>query len=146
VTESGKAFEVTVRNNKGTLEIFNATLKETSNELDKTGGEFSRAGSAGHSAGQRIFISWQGVLRLFESQALRIAMRSIIQEFSTAVTTSQEYSTKIAKLEVLSGQGAEATQKWTTDLRKLSEAYGIPQLQVADAAYVALQSGQFKAG
>src|SRR5436190_583123 len=146
VTESGKAFEVTVRNNKGTLEIFNATLKETSNELDKTGGQFSRAGSAGQSAGQRIFISWQGVLRLFESQALRIAMRSIIQEFSTAVTTSQEYSTKIAKLEVLSGQGAEATQKWTTDLRKLSEAYGIPQLQVADAAYVALQSGQFKAG
>lgn len=97
-------------------------------------------------AGERLTLSFAGMVRLFESQVLRAGIRAVINEFTTSISAAAEFSTKIAQLQAISGGAATTTATWTKDLQALATTFGLPQTQVASAAYLALQSGQMKAG
>jgi TP901 family phage tail tape measure protein len=133
-------------NPKGIFEGLSAGQEKLLPVLRDLTTNFDSVGGTGKTAGERILISWQGVVRLFESQVLRQLIRGLINEFKTGIATFEEYSLKIAKIQALSGEGKDSTARWTQELTKLSNAFGVPQVQVAEAAYQALQSGQYKAG
>ena len=100
------------------------------------------AGAAGARAGQQLLISWQGVVRLVESQIIRRGFITLAQELRNSVQQSIEFGRSIAELQTLSGDAGSKFAEWESTVRKLSESkFGKPQADVAAAAYQGL-SGQ----
>ena len=100
------------------------------------------AGASGARAGQQLLISWQGVVRLVESQIIRRGFITLAQDLRNSVEQSIEFGRTIAELQTLSGRAGGSFAQWETSVRRLSESqFGKPQADVAAAAYQGL-SGQ----
>lgn len=133
MTKEGERLNVTLREHQG-------HLIATNKVLDNSASKYKETGEEGGKAGERIILSWQSVIRIFESQVIRQGVRGIIAEFKNAVVAAAELDVKIAQIRAISSDSSNTTQQWTTSLRALANSYGIDQIQAADAAYAALRS------
>lgn len=95
---------------------------------------------AGKQASESITISWQGVIRLFESQVIRAAFAEVQRAFVTGVSDSLKYSIKIAEIETISQRAGLSTRDWAQGITELSNKFGNPQTDVAEAAYQAISN------
>jgi TP901 family phage tail tape measure protein len=112
---------------------------------DRMGISAKQAGQEGYNSGQRLLISWQGVVRLVESQVIRRGFIGLVQELRNSVGASIEFSQKIAELQALAGKAGGSFDQWEKSVRGLSESqFGKPQADVAAAAYQGLSSQLIK--
>lgn len=110
------------------------------NDLQKLKGQLSSTGEEGKKAGEKITISWQGVVRLFQSQIIREAIQGLINGFKQSITTAAQFSIKIAEIQTISQKSGISTAQWADELRRLSSSFGVPEVDVAKGAYEALSN------
>lgn len=133
-------------NPKGLITGLTGEEQKVVSQLRAITGGFKDADAAGKGAGERILITWQGVTRLFQSQVLRQSIRFLISEFQQSIEGAKELSIKFAQLEAITQGAGKTTADWSAELTKLSNSYGVSQIDVANAAYQSLQSNIIKAG
>lgn len=101
---------------------------------------FDAAGQSGGKAGQQIFLSWQNVVRIFESSLLYSAIGKLQAAFGEALSSAVDYSKQIGLVQTISQDAGVSTQEWAIGLRRVSDELGLPIADVSAAAYEALSN------
>ena len=110
------------------LQVLQARLNATKNALEQTG-------QTGESAGQRIFLSWQNVVRIFQSQVLFSVFSRLQSEFSGSVQAAADYSKQVALIQTISQDAGLSSARWADSIRRVSDELGNPIAETAGAAY-----------
>jgi len=114
--------------------------QKVANDMRSLAKETDAVGETGKKAGEKILISWQGVVRLFESQVIRQSIHAIENQFRTAITAAADFSVKIAEIQTISQDSGISTKEWADNVRKLAAEFGRNEADVAEAAYQTLSN------
>jgi len=87
-----------------------------------------------------IFISLGGVLRLLEAQLLKRIFATFEGEIIASVAAAQKFMLQIAEIRTISQDAQLSTQRWSSSITELSNAFGRTQSDVAEAAYQTLSN------
>lgn len=107
---------------------------------------FDVTGDKAQRAGEKITISWQGVLRLFEAQVIKRATGALQSALVEGVQSAVDFSVRIAEIQTISQQSGMSTDQWSAGVRRLAASFGANQADVAEAAYQSLSNQVTKAG
>ena len=108
-------------------------LRTMQTGFDKTGDKAARMG-------ERITISWQGVLRLFEAQVIKRVTGAIQSALVEGISSATDFSVRIAEIQTIAQDSGLSTNEWTDGVRRLAAQFGNTQADVAEAAYQALSN------
>jgi TP901 family phage tail tape measure protein len=92
------------------------------------------------SKSEKIFISLGGVLRLLEAQILKRVFAVLENEILQSVSAAQKFTVQVAEIMTISQAAQLTTQQWGQGLTQLSNKFGNPQTDVAEAAYQAISN------
>jgi TP901 family phage tail tape measure protein len=147
LTTSANGFQAAVRGSPGQVSAFNSALQANQSILSAQVNKLSLVKDATEETGKnmagafdRVTLSWTGLLRLFQVQALHQIFGALSQELQASVESAAKFQTKIAEIQTISQGAQQTTQQWTKQLAGLSEEFGKPQLDVAQAAYETLSN------
>jgi TP901 family phage tail tape measure protein len=87
-----------------------------------------------------VTLTWSGLLRLFQVQILHQVFGALSNEIQQSVIASVDFQTKVAEIRTISQSAQQTTEAWTKQLAGLSEEFGKPQADVAQAAYETLSN------
>lgn len=110
------------------------------NDLNKLQTALTETGKKGKDAGEKILISWQAVIRIFESQVIRNAIQGLFTGLRESIGVATQFSIKIAEIETISQKAGVSTDVWAENLRRLSSSFGVSELDVAEGAYQAISN------
>lgn len=85
-------------------------------------------------------LSWQSLKRIVEIQILRRAVFALSNAIRNAIDTAKEFSKAIAEVRTISQNAQLLTEEWSKGLIRLSNAFGLDVLDVAEAAYQTLSN------
>lgn len=103
-------------------------------------GIFNQVEDAGTKAGKHILLSWESVTRLFQVQILHQVIGQFISELRRSVDEASKFQIRISEIRTISQQNQLTTAQWASGLRDLSDAFGLPLLDVTKAAYDAISN------
>jgi len=132
-----KLFE-DIRN--GTVRTFTATEQLAQGPLRTLAAGFKQTGEAGNKAAKTMSLSWQTFARAIMVSLVLRAVNSVRQALTQAVTEAAEFQVKITEIRTLSQENQQSSEEWAKQLREVSDAFGIPILNVAEAAYQTLSN------
>ena len=132
-------FRTTDRNSFNTAPL-QGNLNQARVLLNELASAFSIVQERGTNASQRILVSWQGLVRIFEVQIIHQSISGLVQGFTQAGNTAVEFSTKIAQIQTISQTANKTTADWSSELKKLSNEFGVPLKDVSEAAYQAISN------
>lgn len=101
---------------------------------------FDVTGDKAQRMGERLTISWQGVLRLFEAQVIKRITGALQSSFVEGAQSAVDFSVRIAEIGTISQHSGISTNEWSDGIRRLSSQFGNSQADVAEAAYMALSN------
>lgn len=101
---------------------------------------FDVTGDKAARMGEKLSISWAGILRLFEAQVIKRITGALQSALVEGVQASVDYSVRIAEIGTISQKSGITTNEWASGIRRLSSAFGQNQADVAEAAYQALSN------
>lgn len=110
-------------------------LAQLQQHLNTAANSFNTLGKSGATAGQNVLLSWQGVIRMFESQLLFHLFSQLQQGFAGSVQSAQEFSQKIALIQTISQDSGVSYHQWAEGIREVSDALGTPLIDTAAASY-----------
>lgn len=102
--------------------------------------ELAKKTEVARAAGERLFITWQGIVRLIEAQIIKRVISEISNALTTAVDDAKRFSIAIAEIRTISQDMPLSVERWRTEITKLSSAFGQTQKDVANAAYETLSN------
>ena len=114
--------------------------KELATQILRTGFSFKQAGDQGQSAGDRVTLSWQSVVRVLQASVLYRAIAALGSALSDAARDSIEFQIKLAEIQTLSQKNQLTTGEWRREIRELSDAFGSPIFETTKATYEALSN------
>lgn len=114
--------------------------KQLAEQILRTGLSFKQAGDQGQSAGDRVTLSWQSVVRVLQASVLYRAIASLGFALSEAARDSIEFQIKLAEIQTLSQKNQLSTGEWQREIRELSDAFGSPIFDTTKATYEALSN------
>jgi TP901 family phage tail tape measure protein len=124
----------------GNIQVLDGDLGKLQSSLLRAKNSFNEVDEAGGKSGRGILLSWQSVLRLFETQVLFIAFNQLIQGFTEGSKAAAEFSKQIALIETISHDAQLSTKQWSEGIRDLSDKLGLPIADVAAAGYEAISN------
>lgn len=80
-------------------------------------------------------LTWEGLGRLFLVQVIHSAIARVIGGLEQATTRAAEFSIKVAEIRTLSEGNAVSSRTWATELRNVSDSFGIDLIDTAAGAY-----------
>lgn len=101
---------------------------------------FNEVGDAGEKAGNGITLSWQSMERLLVTSIIHRAIYEIIGDFKQAIETAQEFEIRISEIRSISQQNQLSFDQWSSSIKTLSDQFGTPILDTAEAAYQTLSN------
>lgn len=116
-------------------------MRGLQNSLTQVGKEAKTLGQ--HIDG--VLFSWQSMVRLMVSQAILSQFFKVLNYLSEGIQTAQEFSIRIGEIQTISQDANYTSEQWSKSLVKLSDSFGIPVLDQANAAYQALSNQVVKA-
>jgi len=94
---------------------------------------------------KNLTLSWQTITRVFLIQEFHRAVSLFTTGLREAIKNATELSIRVSEIQTIQGNAAITSEKWTKDLRELSDAFGLPILEVTEAAYDAISNQIVKA-
>ncbi len=101
---------------------------------------FDVTGDKAQRMGERISISWQGIVRLFEAQVIKRATGALQSALVDGVQSATDFSVHIAEIGTISQRSGVSSEEWSAGIRRLSAQFGNTQADVAEAAYQSLSN------
>jgi len=89
---------------------------------------------------QSVLVSWRSVGRVLVGTIISRFTTDLVRGFQQAVKEAQEFSVKIGELKTINQEAATATATWSKELRALSDEFGKPAIDIAEAAYQTLSN------
>jgi TP901 family phage tail tape measure protein len=123
MTVAGQNFTATMKNAAGTAQLLGVALTE--------------AGDKGSKAGQRVFISWQNILRI---GLIYPVISKLVSAFAQGTQGALDLEKQIAEIRTISQDAQLSTERWREGLIKLAVEFGRPVSDVATAAYQAISN------
>lgn len=124
----------------GPISVLPGNLGTAQNQLLRLSNLFQQTQNAGVDAAKGILLSWQSVFRLFQVQVIHQILGQIITSMRTAVAEASKFEIKISEIRTLSQENQLSVREWTAGLRELSDAFGVPVLDVVKAEYDAISN------
>ena len=118
---ASKTQQQVVQDNLTQLGFFNKKV----DEANKKSGQFE--------------ITWKSVAKIFTGRAISAGISKITAELSEGLDTTIAYSEAIAQIRTIDVAGLGYTE-WASQLREVSDAYGIDVVKQTGAAYQALSN------
>lgn len=91
-------------------------------------------------AGDKFFLSTKNVFRIAEALLLKEAVGAIASQFQKATLEAVAFQIKISEIRTLSTENQSSFESWSRSIERVSNSFGIPQIEVAKAAYEALSA------
>lgn len=89
---------------------------------------------------ERLFITWQGIVRLIQAQLIKKAISDIGSAMASSVEDASKFSKAMAEIRTISQDAPQSVEKWRSEIIKLSNAFGQSPTDVANAAYETLSN------
>lgn len=102
------------------------SIKDSFTEADKEANKFH--------------LSLRGMFRIAEALILKEAIGAIVSQLQKAALEAVTFQIKLSEIRTLSTENQSSFQAWSLAIERVSNAFGIPQIEVAKAAYEALSS------
>lgn len=118
----------------------NQAMGQSAQRLAKVGASAQKAGKLNVQAARKSEIGWRSFGRLIFVNVVSRAFGALTQVIRTSIEQAAEFSIKIGEIRTIQGDNVRATSQWVGELRELSEAFGIPILDAAEAAYQTLSN------
>lgn len=96
---------------------------------------FVEAEERGKASSKGILISWQAMGRLFVIQALHSVVRAFMNEIQNSIDTAAQWQIKISEIRTITQDQPLAFDEWSRSVRKLSDEFGNPILEVTAGLY-----------
>jgi TP901 family phage tail tape measure protein len=87
-----------------------------------------------------ILLSWRSIIRIFEVQVLHVVLGKFISNMFAGTEAAAELSKRIAELQTITQDSTKATDVWSRELRELSDAFGVNELDLVEGAYEAISN------
>lgn len=113
----------------------NLTGLDGEESVRRLGRTFEETGNLGTRAANGIIISWQNVWRLVQFQLIHTALRDFIGALRESITTTEQFEIKISEIRTISQESGQSFQQVADSVRKLSDEFGNPVLDVAAGLY-----------
>jgi len=98
------------------------------------------AGVAGAKAGKAVANAWGIAIRIVATQLISRTMGNIVQLFGEATEAAREFGLAIAEVATLSGQALGSQAELSTQVLRLSDAFGQAATDVAEGLYQTLSN------
>jgi len=105
--------------------------------------EMKRAQTATQDASKSVrefTLSWESIKRIIAIQVLRRLLFGLTNQIRQATVQMKEFAKAVAEIRTISQNAQLATEEWERGLTRLSNAFGIDVLDVAEAAYQTLSN------
>ena len=89
---------------------------------------------------ERIALSWQGIIRIIEAQLLFRVIAQVVQQLSEATRTAEQFSIRLAEIQTISQKAGTSNKQLSNEIYELSNAFGLPVLQVVEGYYQAISN------
>ena len=89
---------------------------------------------------EAILLSWKSIARIFMVQTIHMVIGKFVHSLIEAHDAAIKLNIKIAETQTISQEASKSTADWATELRNLSDAFGVDILDVAEGAYEALSN------
>ena len=124
----------------GTNRVFTEQERRLVPSLQQVANGFKKTGEQGVKSAKAVTLSWTTFARaVLVSQVLR-AFNLVRQAFTQSIEQAAEFQVAITEIRTLSLQNQLASEQWAESLREVSDSFGIPILNVAEAAYQTLSN------
>lgn len=91
-------------------------------------------------SGQLMGITWEGVARVIVGSLVSRGIQGLVNAFRDALSIVNEFEVRISEIRTLSQRSQQGFEQWASSVRNLSDAFGLPILDVAEAAYETLSN------
>ena len=105
--------------------------------------EMKRAQTATQDASKSVrefTLSWESIKRIIAIQVLRRLLFGLTNQIRQATLQMKEFSKAVAEIRTISQNAQLTTLEWEKGLTRLSNAFGLDVLDVAEAAYQTLSN------
>lgn len=91
-------------------------------------------------ASKTFGLNRESAFRIVEALLLKDAIGGLIGQIQQATLTAVKFQIQISEIRTLSQSNQESFQGWSQSIRRVSDALGLPQADVAESAYRALSN------
>ena len=91
-------------------------------------------------ASKALSISASGMLRLLQVQLIHSGIGNIINQTLSSIDNASKFNKSVAEIQTISQEAQQTTSQWASQLRRLSDAFGLPIADTAAATYEALSN------
>jgi TP901 family phage tail tape measure protein len=136
---SGRAEEIfnAVKSRSG---LTNLKLNGDEQKLVSVLGSISDGFKTAQAAGQKFHLGLKNVFQITEALLLKEAISSLVFQMQRAALEAVQFQIKISEIRTLSTENQASFASWSASIERVSNALGIPQIEVAKAAYEALSA------
>lgn len=99
-----------------------------------------RATDDATKSSQSFLMSWQSMGRLLTIQLMHQAISQLSQAIKQGTQSAIEYQLRISEIRTISQETGITFVDWATGIREVSDSFGLPILETAEAAYQAISN------
>jgi TP901 family phage tail tape measure protein len=114
----------------------NAALRQSIASLKAT----ERQTRATARSAQFMSITWEGVARVIVGSVVSRAIQELINAMTQAIDKTREFTIRIGEIRTISQDAQLSFATWAGSVRALSDQFGFPILDVAEATYETLSN------
>jgi TP901 family phage tail tape measure protein len=127
----------------------NVKTGDSLSKLKLTGDEAKLATAIGNikdnftnaqKAADSFFLSKENAFRITQALLLKEAIGAVVGQLQKAALEAVAFQIKISEIRTLSTENQSSFEAWSKSIERVSNAFGIPQVEVAKAAYEALSA------
>lgn len=125
-----------VKRQNSALKQQNLALRRTITALRDTERQTHRTARAA----QFMTVTWGGVARVIVGSVVSRGIQELINSMTDGITKTREFTIRIGEIRTISQNAQQSFAEWSGQVRQLSDAFGFPILDVAEATYETLSN------
>ncbi len=137
---SGSRFNEIFDALKGNKDLSKLNLNIDDQKLVTALGTISKGFNTATDSAQKFNLSLRDVLRIVQALFVKEFVSAFVSQMQTAITEATKFQIKISEIRTLATENQASFQSWSQSIARVSDALGIPQIEVAKAAYEGLSA------
>lgn len=122
------------------LEALRQKMIEVQRAATKMGESYQNDLTKMNGSTNTLILSWSSFVRLMVVQTLHRAFAAMVSGLQQSIQAAVELEKRIGEIRTVSQKAQLTTEEWSRSLIKLSNSFGLPVLDVAEAAYQAISN------
>jgi TP901 family phage tail tape measure protein len=136
----GDRFNEIFNSLKSGQSLTNLKLNGDEQKLVTALGSISRGFKTAQDSAQEFHLGARNAFRITEALLLKEVISALIFQMQRAALEAVQFQIKLSEIRTLSTENQASFTAWSASIERVSNALGIPQVEVAKAAYEALSA------